>query len=93
MLLNKKISVIKGRDHLSIQFTSGDNFNMKSDKEWESLSISFSTFNVGSWNGEPVLIGQARQEEDCTDNLCTQIMVADNSVSVPDKVRFSIQIK
>ena len=93
MLLNKSFSVIKGRDHLSIQFTSGDNFNMKSDKEWEFLLISFSTFNVGSWNGEPVMIGKARQKEDCTENLCTQIMVADNSVSVHDKVQFSIQIK
>lgn len=93
MLSNKTFSVIKGRDHLSIQFTSGDNFNLKSDKEWESLSISFSTFNVGSWNGKPVMIGQARQEEDCTEKYCTQIMVADNSVSVPDKVRLSIQMK
>ena len=91
MLSNKSFSVMKGRDHLSIQFTSGDIFNMKSDKEWESLPISFSTFNVGSWNGEPVMIGQARQEEECTDNHCTQTMVADNSVSVPDKVRLSFR--
>ena len=80
--------VLKGIDYLSIQFTSGEFFNMKVEKEWGSFQISFSTFNIGSWNGGSVLIGQARQEEECTDNNCTKIMVSDKSVSIYDKVRF-----
>ena len=74
---------------MSIQFTSGDFFNMEVEKEWGSFQISFSTFNIGSWNGGSVLIGQARQEEECADNNCTKIMVSDKSVSIYDKVRFS----
>ena len=60
---------------------------MKWDKAWESFPISFSTFNVGSWNSEPVMLGQARQVEECTENHCMQVMVSDNSVSIHDKVR------
>lgn len=86
------LSVIKGKDHLSIQFTSGDYFSMKWDKAWESFAISFSSFNVGSWNGEPVMLGQARQVEECTETGCMQVMVSDNSVSIHDKVRLLSEI-
>ena len=60
---------------------------MKWEKAWESFPISFSTFNVGSWNSEPVMLGQARQVEECSENRCMQVMVSDNSVSIHDKVR------
>ena len=69
-----------------IQFTSGDFFKI-AEKEWESINIPFSTFNVGSWNGKVAVIGQARQEEECENaTQCAPVMLADNSVAVFDQV-------
>ena len=69
-----------------IQFTSGDFFKIV-EKEWESINIPFSTFNVGSWNGKVAVIGQARQEEECENaTQCAPVMLADNSVAVFDQV-------
>lgn len=62
---------------------------MKWGNAWVSLPIPFSSFNVGSWNGEPVVIGRAKQTEECIDNKCMQTMVSDNSVSIHDEVTFT----
>ena len=69
--------VVQKSGNIKIQFLSGDYYDLAEDV-WMNVNIPFNSFNIGHYDGQPMVVGTAQQN--------TTHIIGDTRVMVFDEV-------